>query len=177
MKLIIITLLIIILLSGCTSPLPAPQSTQKEDCSALRAEYDVLQFNYDSLKRASIDSSELQKKYNALVEEIRVLSVEKAALDGQMQVLTSQYNAAINALSGGQVDAVKALEDMNRQIEKMTSQFEAEQERNRLINEQVQKVMDKKVTLLSANLTDIEYNAFYKGWDLWWGTFNEEDER
>lgn len=168
MKLILL-ILFAILLSGCAAPLPAPQPTQKEDCSTLRAEYDVLQFNYDSLKRASIDSSELQKKYNALVEEIRVLSVEKAALDGQMQVLTSQYNAAINALSGGQVDAMKALEEMNRQLA-------AEQERNRIINEQVWKVMDKKVTLLSANLTDIEYNAFYKGWNLWWGTFNEEDE-
>lgn len=176
MKLIIIILLCVILLSGCAEPLPASQPTQKEDCSTLQAEYDVLQFNYDSLKRASEGTKDANEKYNAQVNELQVLRIENAALKGQLQILTGQYNAALNALTGSQADAMKALEEMNSQIEKMTSQFEAEQARNRAINEQVRKVMEKKVTLLSDNLTDIEYNAFYKGWELWWWTFNEKDE-
>lgn len=163
-----ITLLVGTLLIGCTAS-PAPQATGGVSVSKyqnLQAENNRLQFNYDSLKKSCDESRNWHEKYNALVDETRVNQVENAALKGQVQSLTSQYQAALNALSGNQAVGLKELEAMNKKLEQA-------KEWTRTIDKQLEKVRDKKVQLLSDNLTEAEYKAFYKGWELWWGTFND----
>ena len=154
---------------GCAKPESAAGLQNliiTRELKALQAEFDTLQFNYDSLKRASEGTKDANEKFNAQVNEMQRLRVENAALSGQMEVLTGQYNAVVSALTGKQADAVGALKQMNDQLN-------LAREQSKEINAQVKKVRDKKVSLLSDNLTDVEYKAFYKGLGLWWGTFND----
>ena len=140
----------------------------KSQFNTLKSQYDTLKFNYDSLKKAFDESKDWHGQYNGLVDSVRVLQTENVVLKAQIESLTSQYQAALNVLSGSQTSNLKELEAMNRRLQE-------QMEWNRTINEQVELVRAKKVQLLSDNLTDAEYNAFYKGWSLWWGTFNDTD--
>jgi len=154
---------------GCAKPEGAAGGQNliiARELKALQAEFDTLQFNYDSLKRASEGTKDANEKFNAQVNEMQALRVENAALRGQMEVLTGQYNAVVSALTGKQADAVKALVEMNDQLN-------LTREHNRVINEQVQLLINRQVPLLSDNLTAAEYEACFKGVDLWWGTFND----
>jgi len=140
----------------------------KSQYQTLEGKYNALQFTYGSLKKAFDESKDWHGQYNGLVDDVRVAQTEKAVLQGQLQSLTAQYQAALNALSGNQAGNLEELEAMNRRLQE-------QMDWNRTINEQVELVRAKKVQLLSDNLTDAEYNAFYKGWELWWGTFNDTD--
>jgi hypothetical protein len=165
--LLVILAILSCVIIGCAKPeIKTQAGISVSEYNDLKLRYDTLQFNYDSLKRASEGTKDANEKYNAQVNELQVLRVENAVLKGQVQTLTAQYNAAVNALTGKQADALKALEQMNKQLEE-------EQARNIVINAQVQLLIKRQVSLLSANLTDAEYKACYKGVDLWWGTFND----
>ena len=169
MKALLVILVILLFGVGCASPEPVAQSNiPKQGCKDLQAQYDTLQFNYDSLKRASDESKDWHNEYNVLAGEITAIRIENLILANQVQSVTAQFNAAINAQLGQQASATGLLEEMNRQLV-------AEQERNREINTQVQLLISRQVSLLSANLTATEYEACYKGVDLWWGTFNEKE--
>ena len=169
----VVLVMLAILVSSVIGCAESPESAANKqtvifskECKELQTKYDSLKFNYDSLKRASDGTRDANERFNAQVNEMQRLRVENAALRGQMEVLTGQYNAAINVLTGNQANAVKKLVQMNDQLN-------LAREQSNEINEQVKKVRDKKVPLLSDNLTDAEYKAFYKGWGLWWGTFND----
>ncbi len=172
MKLLLVALVILsCITAGCAKPEGTAGGQNliiTRELKALQVEFDTLQFNYDSLKRASEGTKDANEKFNAQVNEMQRLRVENAALYGQMGVLTDQYNAVVSALTGKQADVVKALVLMNDQLN-------LAREQSNEINAQVKKVRDEKVSLLSDNLTDGEYKTFYKGWDLWWNTFNEEE--
>ena len=169
--LMVVLAILVCTVIGCAKPEGAVGGQNlviARELKALQAEFDTLQFNYDSLKRASEGTKDANEKFNAQVNEMQGLRVENAALRGQMEVLTGQYNAVVRALTGKQADAVGALVLMNDQLN-------LAREQSNEINAQVKKVRDKNVSLLSDNLTDVEYASFYKGWELWWGTFNDSD--
>jgi len=164
------TIILVVLVVGCSeSVVTVPTGITTQKYNALQQKYDTLKINYDSLKRTTAENKDFRLKYNDLVKELQVVRAENIVLSSQVQHLTATYNAAIQALSGKNTDASVALEQLNEQL-KINIEY------NNTINEQVEKVMKKKVPLLSANLTSAEYTAFYKGWNLWWGTFNDMEE-
>ena len=176
MKRVLIFILLLVLLAGCGSPkAQVTNQVATSDCKELQGKYDALQFNFDSLKRASLDSKEMLDKYNGMINEHQSLRVENAALKGQIETLTSQYQYAVNALTSSQKSGLESLEDMDRQLADLNKLLADTIARHKLVDDQIQLVRSEKVKLLSDNLTADEYKAFYKGWGLWWGTFNSDN--
>lgn len=168
MKLTIL-LLIAILLSGCAAPLPAPEPQPVEDCSKLQAEHETLLLNYDALKKANEELSDNAQKCNELINSYASLQTKYVILESYYNNLQEQYNTLLPQIGKTSADKDKAMKEL-------AQQYAIADNRLRLLTNQIQAVHTKNVPILSANLTDIEYNAFYKGWELWWWTFNEKDE-
>lgn len=172
MKLIIM-LIIAILLSGCGNGTPIDNIEDDDflfkEHQALLVRFDNLLLEIDRLKKAKQELSANAKKCNELINSYSSLQTKYAILESYYQNLTEQYNALLPQIGAQYVDKDKAMQEL-------TEQYAELEKRQLLITNQIQLVRSKNVPLLSANLTDIEYNAFYKGWELWWGTFNEKDE-
>lgn len=161
--------ILFIVLSGCAEPLPTPQPEPKADCSTLQAEHETLLLNYGALKKAKEELSENAKKCNELINSYNTLQTKYAILESYYNNLQAQYTALLPQIGVQNADRDKAMKELSQQ-------YAISANRLRLITNQIDAVRNKNVPLLSTNLTDIEYNAFYKGWALWWGTFNEKDE-
>ena len=171
MKKIITMLLLIILLSGCDAPVTVAERTDelRYEHEALQVEYDNLLLNYGILEKAKDELSNLRDEHNKLITEYTNLQTKYAILESYYKNLQEQYTALLPQIGKTSADKDKAMKEMARQYALTDLHL-------RQINEQIEAVHTKNVPLLSANLTDIEYNAFYKGWELWWWTFNEKDE-
>ena len=169
MKKAIVLILALALLVSCSSPKNSTVPSVVVPISkyqALQTENERLQYNYDSLKKASIDANEVQKKYNELAGKQQALTIENALLREQQKNMTAQTNAFLAKLNTVQNTS-------SGQLETMSQQLQDQAERHRTINDQLSLVNNKQVSILSANLTESERSAFYKGWNLWWDTFNE----
>ena len=170
MKLIII-LLIAILLSGCDAPVTVAERTDNllYDYNALQAEHETLLINYEALKKAKEELSNQVAECNELINSYASLQTKYVILESYYNNLQEQYNALLPQIGKTSVDKDKAMKEL-------AQQYAITDNRLRLLTNQIQAVHTRNVPILSANLTDIEYNAFYKGWELWWWTFNEKDE-
>lgn len=172
-SLLMVFILCLALLGGCASPEVPSGQVSTYEYNILKQKYDTLQFNYDSLKRASVDSSEMLDKYNGMINELQALRAENAVLKGQTEALTGQYNNALAVLTTNQKGNLNALDDMNRQLIELNKLVADTVARHKMVDDQIKLVQDKKVQLLSDNLTADEYKAFYKGWGLLGKPFNE----
>lgn len=166
-KITIIILLIAILLSGCGSPSVVPDDAQlKEDYATLLADYNNLTLNAERLEKANAELTSNQEKCNELINAYSSLQTKYAILESYYNNLQEQYNALLPQIGVQNIEKDKAMKEL-------AQQYAISENRLRLITNQIEAVRSKNVPLLSANLTDIEYNAFYKGWELWWGEFND----
>ena len=168
MKLIITLLLFTILLSGCglPEPLPTPKEQLKIDYATLLSDYNNLMMKADRLEKANAELIGNQDKCNELINAYSNLQTQYIILEAYYQSVADQYNALLPQIGSQNIASDKALKELNKQYMDL-------EKRQLEITTQIQAVHSKSVTLLSDNLTDIEYNAFYKGWELWWGSFNE----
>ena len=170
---ITILLLIAVLLSGCGAPLPEPLPTPKEqlkiDFKNLQSEHETLLLNYGALKKANEELKGNQAKCNELITANANLQTQYAILESYYEILREQYGDLINQFSEKYAGDSEIITEFYKQNVKLI-------ERQRELNQSIEEVHSKNVPLLSENLTETEYNAFYKGWKLWWGTFNEKDE-
>lgn len=166
---ITILLLIAILLSGCAEPLPTLQEQPKADCSTLQAEHETLLLNYGALKKAKEELSNKVAKCNELINSYASLQTKYAILESYYNNLSDQYNALLPQIGAGLAEKDKALKELNQEYARAVFRLGE-------VTKHLDTVNDKNVTLLSENLTAEEYAIFYKGWELWWWTFNEKDE-
>lgn len=170
---ITILLIIAILLSGCGNGTPIDNIEDDDflfkEHQSLLVRFDNLLFEIDRLKKANEELSEHRDKCNELINSYANLQTKYAILESYYNNLKEQYNTLLPQIGSQYVEKDKTLQEL-------TEQYHELEKRQLLITNQIALVRSKNVPLLSANLTDIEYNAFYKGWELWWWTFNEKDE-
>ena len=166
-----IIILILLTVSGCSAELDTESELFNEyqvlsgKHTALQNEFNVLQFNYENLKEVKAERDACREEYNALAGEFTALQTELAILKVHYQSVSDQYNVLATGFSTTQMDTDEALELLNERYKELV-------ERHKEVDAQIKAVRDKKVELLSDNLTGSEYKAFYKGWELWWDTFN-----
>ena len=172
-KSILISLLLITtLLAGCM-PSPKAEATGcdqlKEELEGLQAEYSNLLEALAKLEKSKEDCKAMYDRYNSLAANYTSLQTKYAVLEGSYQSLNNQYTQLAAQINARFPDCTKALEDMNERYQELA-------EGHAEIDGQIEKVRNKQVQLLSDNLTKEEYNAFYKGLDLWWWSWHEKDE-
>lgn len=168
---ITILLLIAILLSGCDAPVTVAERTGQllYDYNALQAEHETLLINYATLKKAKEELSNKVAECNELINSYASLQTQYAILESYYNNLQEQYTTLLPLIGVQSADREKAMKELAQQYAIMKN-------RQREITNQIQAVHSESVPILSANLTAEEYAAFYKGWKLWWWTFNEKDE-
>jgi len=170
MKLIIVILLFFtILLSGCGKPTPTVENDIQllDDYNALMAENNELKVQVGILEKAKEEITITQNEHNKLINDYHALQTQYVILEAYSQTIRDQYTALLNQFSTGYVDTGQKYTELYKMNMKLV-------ERYKELDGQIEAVHKKKVPLLSDNLTEIEYNAFYKGWELWWGEFNDE---
>lgn len=170
-KLFIVVIGVALALSGCGADIEPDNElfnkyqTLSANYTALQNEFNILQFNYENLKEVKVERDACRDEYNALAGNFTRLQTELAILEAHYQTVSDQYTALASGFSTIKKDDDETLEQINKQYQELI-------ERHKEINTQIKAVRDKKVELLSDNLTNSEYKAFYKGWELWWDSFN-----
>ena len=161
MKKLIILLLCVILLSGCDAPV-----TVAERENQLQADYDALLVKQttliqenERLENASANLTDLRNTHNKLINNYTTLQTQYAILEAYYEAATEQYNAMIEQSSSKYVYTDETIKELSQKYAKLDWQWQH-------LNTQIEAVNNKNVPILSDNLTDIEYNAFYKGWEL-----------
>lgn len=167
MKLTIL-LLIAILLVGCGSPAPAVENDTQllDDYNALTTENNELKGKIGILEKAKEEITATQDEYNKLILDYHNLQTQYVILEAYSQTVRDQYTNLLEQFSTRYVDSGERYTELYKMNMKLV-------ERYKELDGQIEAVHKEKVSLLSDNLTEIEYNAFYKGWKLWWGNFNE----
>lgn len=171
MKILIILLLCVILLTSCDAPAGSIMGDlQKDnllrDYNALVVERDNLQLEVNRLENTSANLTALRAEHNKLINNYTALQTQYAILEAYNQSQREQYDALLETFAmqfADKGDAITYLYKENIKLE----------EKHKELNTQIASVHSENVTILSANLTDNEYSAFYKGWKLWWGEFND----
>jgi len=169
MKLIIILLLVIlILLPGCDAPV-----TVAERENQLQADYDALLVKQttliqenERLGNASANLTDLRNEHNKLINNYTTLQTQYAIMEAYYESLRNQYNQLVDQFSSKYSESGAFITGLHNENLKITARYKE-------LDELIAAVNSGNVSILSDNLTDIEYNAFYKGWKLWWGSFNE----
>lgn len=165
-KKLIILLLCVILLSGCGTPDAVTDNQLQADYDSLLADYDYSVLENERLGNVSANLTAIIKKHNQLANDYHALQTKYTILEAYYNTAVEQHNKAIAQYSDVYVYRKDAMKDLNLE-------YARAELRLKNINIHLDAVHDKNVPILSDNLTDIEYSAFYKGWELWWGTFNE----
>lgn len=173
-KLWVLIPLLVVFLAGCS---PQPEA-KAPDCSSLAKEIKDLRAENAELTSTILelkgeigsgkDSANIYDKYNKLVGDYANLRTKYAVLEASYESTFGLYKELSEKFSGTYQCDKKALTEMNEQYRDLANRQEE-------LRVQIEKVKNKEVQLLSDNLTDEEYNAFYKGWDLWWGSWHAED--
>jgi len=169
MKLIITLLLIILIpLSGCDAPVTVAERSDQlvDDYNALLVEKDNLLLENTRLEKAKEECTGLRDEHNALINDYSNLQTQYVVLEAYSQTIRDQYTALLEQFSTRYVDSGERYTEIYKQNMILT-------ERYRELDGQIEAVHKENVPLLSDNLTEPEYNAFYKGWRLWWGEFND----
>ena len=168
MKKLIILLLCVILLSSCDAPVTVPERSNQlvADYDALKTDYNALLLECEKKENASTNLTALRNTHNKLINDYHALQTQYVILEAYSQTIREQYNALLPQIGKTSADKDKAMKEL-------AQQYAIVENRYRLITNQLDAVHKENVSILSDNLTDIEYNAFYKGWKLWWGEFNE----
>lgn len=176
LKVTFITLIICLLAVplGCGAPAEAETEVDSalkfNKLSAAHADlqnrHNVLLLNYENLKGVREELDNLTADYEELARLHNTLQVKNTILETQFQAVNDRYEEIILALVSGQEGYKEALE---RQVE----QYQELVERQALITRQIDLVNRGQAKVITDNLTDTEYKAFLKGWNLWWDDFNE----
>jgi len=168
MKKLTILLLCVILLIGCGKPMPGVENDTQllEDYNALMVENDALKAQIGILEKAKEKITINQNEYNKLINDYHALQTQYVILEAYSQTIRDQYTALLEQFSTRYVDTGKKYTELYKMNMKLV-------ERYKELDYQIAAVHKEKVPLLSDNLTESEYSAFYKGWELWWGEFND----
>jgi len=169
MKKLIVLLLCVILLAGCDAPVTVAERSDQlvNDYNALLVEQDNQLLEIERLKKANEKCTSLRDEHNALINDYSNLQTQYVVLEAYSKIIRDQYTALLEQFSTRYVDSGERYTEIYKQNMILTETY-------RELNEQIDAVHKGNVPLLSDNLTETEYNAFYKGWNLWWGEFNEE---
>ena len=180
MKYAILIICALLLLTGCggtpvdTDRVTAPAPAVTDNCGWYKLQVEALEAR---LVEKDKDIANMNNQAMQLSSELQTtklaLGIQKSIQDQQLAEMT----ALINRMGIDYVVDTTTIDAFNEQ-------YLASQERMKVITDAFDTVKNKAVIIqsgnitmaLSANLTVAEYNAFYKGWDLWWWTFNEKDE-
>lgn len=176
---VVIGLFVLFIITGCSSPEP-PLSPEVVDNITITSE-PMITAPYEAmigLLEGSIDrgQAEIDRLNNQAIElQYKILSLE---------IGEALLRAEVKALNEGGAEAAKtaietslAIYQADREnLETMNEELQKAQSRLAIINNHIGTVRKGNVPELSDNLTAEEYAAFYKGWDIWWRTFNEKGE-
>lgn len=170
---LMLILFVVLVIAGCGSPEPEPtsdiyQKYQKLNTEhiALQSVHDVLLLNYESQKKAKQASDNCCANYNELLNEHRNLQIELGVLKAYSYSQNAYYEEMFAGLSSGMIKDTEALDVLNEQYQELANRY-------KIVNEQLAALNVRKAKVISDNLTADELKVFYRGWDLWWGTFNK----
>jgi len=160
--------ILFMLLTGCDAPVTVAERSNQllHDYNALMVENDALKTQIGILEKAKEEITINQDECNKLINDYHALQTQYVILEAYSQTIRDQYNALLPQIGVRNADKEKATKEL-------AQQYAIVKNRHRLIMSQLDAVHKENVPILSDNLTDIEYRAFYKGWNLWWGEFNE----
>jgi len=161
-------MVVLLVLTSCGSPEPEPSDLYLKYIeiegkhTALQNTHNALLFNYEQLEKAKVEYEASLVKCNESDAQHRALLINHGLLEVRYKSMEAYYIKMFKAIA----PAEGALEEMNKQYLTLV-------ERSRVIDEQLAAVNAKKVKMVSDNLTASELDIFYRGWNLWWETFNE----
>jgi len=131
----------------------------------LQNQHNVLLLNHENLKGVREELNALTSGYEELTRLHNALQIKNTILETQFQATNDRYEEIITGLAS---DRAKYEEALERQI----VQYQELVDRQALIIKQLALVNSGKARVITDNLTDAEYKAFLKGWNLWWDSFN-----
>ncbi len=168
MKNLIIILLCVILLTGCGKPTPAVENDTQmlDDYNTLMAENGELKVQIGILEKAKEEITATQNEHNKLINDYHALQTNYIILEVYSQTIRDQYTNLLNQFSTRSVDSGERYTELYKMNMKLVESYKE-------LDGQIAAVHSGNVSILFDNLTDSEYSAFYKGWKLWWGEFND----
>jgi len=175
------TLLIIctlLLLTGCGTPVntddvtaPAPAVT--DNCGWYKLKVESLESRLANKEESIANLNNQALRLSGELQTAQLaLGIQKALHEQQLASMTE----LVNKMSGEYVIDTSTITAFNEQYLEVQKRLAVIADAFTAVDNKAVIIQSGNVTmLLSDNLTAAEYKAFYKGWNLWWWTFNEKD--
>jgi len=169
----------VLLLTGCipipvdTDDVTAPAPAVTDNCGWYKLKIESLESRLANKEESIANLNNQALRLSGELQTAQLaLGIQKALHEKQLATMTE----LINKMSGEYVIDTSTITAFNEQYLEVQKRLAVIADAFAAVDNKAVRIQTDNVSmLLSDNLTQAEYKAFYKGWDLWWWTFNERD--